>query len=111
MEIFDIVAQRPVTPVLTKGVESLMLESTVLIRMYMLAIKRWLVNVDDNFTLLTPHGINVEVSNGDVVIEKLLITDFTGLKDSLYVIVDDYEDDRLVITVLLPDEYLKGGKT
>ena len=73
--------------------------------MYRLAIQRWKLNSNDYFMSFQPNGIEVTITDGNKFIGKALISDYPGLKQKVYVIVDDYADKGLVVTILLPEEY------
>jgi hypothetical protein len=76
-----------------------------LYEMYRLAIERWKFNSNDYFISFQPNGIEVIITDGNKTIGKALISNYPGLKHKVYVIVDDYADKGLVVTILLPEEY------
>lgn len=102
------VISREITTVMTQGVVELGLSEEEMVKLYMMSAKRWTANNADYFTSVVPIGINLDVTNGNELIESLLISEFPNLKVQVYVIVDDYgeaSEEGLVITILLPDEY------
>lgn len=91
--------------ILTSGVVEMQIHEKVLNKLCSLAINRWIKNEADYFTMLHPNGINMEISDGNDIVQTELISDFPGVAEDLYAIIDDYGDGVAVCTILLPDEY------
>lgn len=90
---------------ITSGVRHLEIPYAALMKLFHLSIGRWKKNNADYFTMLHPNGINMEISDGNDIIQTELISDFPGVTEDLYAIIDDYGDGVAVCTILLPDEY------
>ncbi|WP_027093492.1 hypothetical protein [Cohnella thermotolerans] len=92
----DELAERPVTTICTRGIAETGLHPMALYEMYRLAIQRWKYNSNDCFMSIQPNGIEAIITDGNKTIGKALISNYPGLKQKVYVIVDDYADKGLV---------------
>ncbi len=95
---------RYIRPVITPKVAYSGLTITAMNHIVACTLKRWLQDEDDYLSSFQPIGIHVEVSDGDKIIDTRLITEFPGLKEKMYCVIDEAESGVLV-TILLPEEY------
>ena len=106
--IINEMVNRHITSLMSRGVHEMGLHSNTLFLINQMVLKRWVLNNYDYFTLLSPRGINVEVTNGNEKVDIKLLSDFPGLTGDVYAIIDDFGENSkegLVITMLLPEEY------
>jgi len=106
--ILNEIVNRRITSLMSRGVHEMGLRSNTLFLINQMALKRWKQNNDDYFTLLSPQGINVQITNGNEKVDTKLLSDFPGLTRDVYVMIDDYgekSEEGLVVTILLPEEY------
>lgn len=103
-----IVEIRKITPTMTTGVEELNMPSLAHFNLILEAVRRWKKDPADVFSKVEPDGINVMISNGMDVIGTKLICDFPGLREPVFVIVDDHgaeSETGVAVTILLPNEF------
>lgn len=103
-----IVEIRKITPKMTAGVAEMNMAPRAHYNLILEAVRRWKKNSSDYFSKVMPDGINVNISNGNEQVETKLICDFPGLREPVFVIVDDDGSDSetgIVVTILLPNEY------
>lgn len=107
----DIITVRKITACMTAGVTEMHLAPEILQRLLMEAKRRWLKDKDDCFTKVEPDGINVILSNGHKQTGTALISDFPGLNEPVFIIVDDNHElaEDMLVTILLPSEIGRVG--